>query len=68
MVSYPNSEWSRSDAWEHLHAQMIPGCPKVRIVDPMYPDVEELAIWAHGWVKCHTLTHWEWKYVGERRG
>lgn len=68
IVSYPKADWTRSEAWDHLHAQMIPGCPKVRIVDPMYPEVEELVIWGHGWEKWHTENEWSWHYVGRRHG
>ena len=61
-VSYPKKDWPRWKAWEHLHAQMIPGCPKVPLAQQVL-HTEEVT-WVHGWRKCHTLTEWRWEYVG----
>ena len=56
-VSYPKQTWSKSEAWDHLQAQMIPGCPR----RPMGE------IWTAGWVKDHTATYdsdeWSWVYL-----
>jgi hypothetical protein len=55
VVRYPMGEWSKADAWYHLHHQMIPGCPKL----PLSGDN-----WAHGWRKCHGGGFWAWSYEG----
>lgn len=68
-VAYPKSEWSRGEAWAHLHAQMIPGCPKRLLVLDEFGRVEtgpefagDREVWAHGWRKCHTADEWAWSY------
>jgi hypothetical protein len=67
-VSYPKAEWSRSEAWDHLHAQCIPGCPKVRLAERVLHTGDR---WGHGWYKYHNQDHWAWTYytdypMGER--
>ncbi len=61
IVAYPKTEWSRGDAWNHLHAQQIPGCPKTPLLgDSSKADPSE---WGHGWRKDHTADEWRWYYL-----
>ncbi len=64
-VAYPKSEWDRAEAWEHLHAQQIPGCPKRAYIGK--PWRSPLSGYVHGWTKAHTATEWAWEYRGARQ-
>lgn len=62
-VAYSKEKWSRGSAWDNLHEQQIPGCPK-----KLSPDGTK---YYHGWVKDHTATEWAWVYwnpYGQTRG
>lgn len=50
-VAYPVTQWDKSEAWNHLRWQQIPGCPVV----------------VHGWQKDHVYdAEWAWVYIGSR--
>ncbi len=63
-VVYPKAEWSKVDAWENLHGQMIPGCPKVAW--DRQPWRAPPSGYVHGWRKAHTATAWVYEYPGAR--
>lgn len=67
-VAYARGEWSRAEAWEHLHAQHVPGCPKIwhAFAAPQAGRRRRTigGVWRHGWERSHTSTEWAWEYVG----
>jgi len=66
-VWYDKKTWTKSDAWNHLHAQMIPGCPKIIhwFKAPMNNGMTH--VWVHGWRADHHNypDQWAWIYQGE---